>query len=218
MLDIKTFVVNQLQENCYIVSDDTKEAVIIDCGAFYDSERDAVVNYIRDNGLTLRHQLCTHGHFDHVYGADTILDTFSLRPEVHSDDRELVEDIDFQYREMLGISYHRPSVSVGRLLADGDSIEFGNHSLTVIHTPGHSPGSVVFYCKEEHLAFTGDTLFRMSVGRTDLRGGSWPKLMASLIKIATIMPSDTKLYPGHGPISIMDDEMKYNPYLSPSGA
>lgn len=209
MINIKTLVVNQLQENCYIVSDESHEAVIIDCGAYYDAERAAVVNHIRDNGLTLRHLLCTHGHFDHVFGADTIFQEFGIAPEVHAGDRHFVEDMDKQYRDMVGVPYPRPSVPVSHLLADGEVITFGSHELQVIHTPGHSEGGVVFYCASEHVAFTGDTLFRMSYGRTDLPGGSWPQLMQSLKRLVTTLPPYTKVYPGHGPATIMAEEQHY---------
>ena len=213
MISIKTFVVNQLQENCYIVSDDTKEAVIIDCGAYYESERDAVVRYVRDNGLTLRHLLCTHGHFDHNYGADTIFAEFGVAPEVHPSDRDYVEHMDRQYQELLGEPYPRPSVAASRLLNDGDTVIFGSHELQVIHSPGHSPGGLVFYCEAERVAFTGDTLFRMSIGRTDLPGGSWQQLGQSLRKLASALPAQTTLYPGHGPATTMGDELRRNPYL-----
>ncbi|MBR3480294.1 MAG: MBL fold metallo-hydrolase [Prevotella sp.] len=212
MLNIKCLVVNQLQENCYIVSDDTSDAIIIDCGAYYEAERKAIVNYIRDNGLTLRHLLCTHGHFDHVYGADTIFDEFGIAPEVHDADRHFVEDMDKQYRDMLGEPYPRPSVKVSRLLDEGDTVTFGNHTLTVIHTPGHSEGGLVFYCAEENVAFTGDTLFRMSYGRTDLPGGSWTKLKASLKRLTSMIPPKTVLYPGHGPATRMADEQMFLSY------
>lgn len=206
MLNIKTLVVNQLEENCYIVSDETGEAVIIDCGAYYDDERTAVVTYIRDHNLTLRHLLCTHGHFDHVFGADTIFQEFAIAPEVHSADRDLVEDMDKQFHDMLGVPYSRPSVRCSRFLDEGDTVTFGSHELTVLHTPGHSPGCLVFHCAAEHLAFSGDTLFRMGYGRTDLPGGSWQQLQQSLRRLATTLPPDTKIYPGHGPTTTIAAE------------
>lgn len=213
MITVKTFVVNQLQENCYVVSDETGEAVIIDCGAYYAAERQAVANYIRDNKLTLLHLLCTHGHFDHLYGIDTIFQEFGLRPEVHAADRDLVDGLTQQYHDLLGLTYPYPTVESGRLIADGDDIVFGTHKLHAIHTPGHSPGGMVFYCEEEHVAFSGDTLFRMSIGRTDLPGGSWQQLMQSLRHLAATLPPDTKIYAGHGPETTMVDEIRYNPYM-----
>lgn len=215
-MTIKIFEVNPLQENCYVVSDDdTHQAVIIDCGAYFDEERRAVVGYLRDNGLTPVHLLCTHGHFDHAYGNDTIYAQFALKPEIHAADADLIADMHKQCEDMgLGISYDRMSPPVGTPLNDGDTIAFGNHILQVIHTPGHSPGGVCLYCPEEKVVFTGDTLFRMSVGRTDLSGGSWPQLMQSLQRLAAALPPDVVAYPGHGPRTTIKDETTYNPYLS----
>jgi len=213
MLNIKTLEVNQLQENCYIVSDETGDAVIIDCGAYYDTERSAVVRFVRDHGLRLCHLLCTHGHFDHVFGADTILEEFGVGPEVHFEDKEFVADMDRQYRDMLGVPYPRASVPPSHLLADGDNVSFGTHELKVIHTPGHSRGSVVFYCASEHVAFTGDTLFHMGYGRTDLTGGSWQQMQESLKMLFETLPPETKIYPGHGPATVMSNEQQW--YIHP---
>ena len=213
MIDIKCISVNMLQENCYIVSDETRECVIVDCGAYYDAERKGVVAYLHEQGLTPRHLLCTHGHMDHVFGADTIFNTFGLNPEIHRDDENLLLNIDQQTRDMMGVGYDRPMPAVGRFLEDGDSVNFGTHVLRVIHTPGHSPGGVSFYCEEEKVLFTGDTLFRMSVGRTDLHRGSWPLLMESLAKRLAVLPFDTVVYPGHGPLSAIGDEVRMNPFF-----
>lgn len=213
MIDIKCISVNMLQENCYIVSDETHECVIIDCGAYYEAERKAIVDYLRNEGLSPRHLLCTHGHMDHVFGADTIFEAFGLRPEIHREDEELLLSMDQQTRDMMGVGYDRPMPAVGRYLEDGDTVNFGSHELQVIHTPGHSPGGVVFYCMAERVAFTGDTLFRMSVGRTDLHRGSWPQLMESLATRLAPLPADTIVYPGHGPASNIGDEVRMNPFF-----
>ena len=98
-------------------------------------------------------------------------------------------------------------------IADGDTLTLGHHRLQVLHTPGHSPGSVVLWCQEEGVAFTGDTLFRMSVGRTDLPGGSFDDLCRSLQRLARLLPQETRLLTGHGPATLMSDELRYNPYL-----
>ncbi|MBQ9669172.1 MAG: MBL fold metallo-hydrolase [Prevotella sp.] len=213
MMDIKCISVNILQENCYIVSDETRECVIIDCGAYYEAERKAIVDYLRNEGLSPRHLLCTHGHMDHVFGADTIFEAFGLKPEIHREDEELLLSMDQQTRDMMGVGYDRPMPAVGRYLEDGDTVNFGSHELQVIHTPGHSPGGVVFYCEAERVVFTGDTLFRMSVGRTDLHRGSWPQLMESLAKRLAPLPADTIVYPGHGPASNIGDEVRMNPFF-----
>ena len=190
MMIIKTFEVNPLQENCYVVSDETQDCVIIDCGAYYDAERQAIVNYIRDNH------------------------TFGLKPEIHADDASMISDLTKQCEQMgLGLSFDKPSPPVGHHLEDGEDIVFGTHILKVIHTPGHSKGGVVLYCEAEKTLFTGDTLFRMSVGRTDLPGGSWGELMDSLEEKIATLPKDTTAYPGHGPKTLLSEEFSMNPYF-----
>lgn len=213
MIDIKCFSVNMLQENCYIVSDVTCEAVIIDCGAYYEAERKAIVDYVRKQQLKPRHLLCTHGHMDHVFGVDTIYEEFGLKPEIHVDDAELLLNVDQQTRDMIGIGYDHHIPPLGDYLKDGDIVSFGTHQMKVIHTPGHSPGGVVFWCEAEQAVFTGDTLFRMSVGRTDLHRGSWPQLMESLSTRLALLPADTIVYPGHGPQSRIGDEVRMNPFF-----
>ena len=213
MLNIKTFCCNMLEENTYVVSDDSRECVVIDCGAYYDSERQAVVSYINDNGLTLRHVLCTHGHFDHCFGNDTLQDAFGLLPELHAGDEFLARDLSYQASSMFGVPYDRPTPPIGRFLADGDIVSFGSHRLQVLHTPGHSPGGICFYCEEEKIIFTGDTLFRMSIGRTDFEGSSWEAMLHSLRTVIASLPNDTKAYPGHGPHTTIGEEKLMNPYL-----
>jgi glyoxylase-like metal-dependent hydrolase (beta-lactamase superfamily II) len=114
---------------------------------------------------------------------------------------------------LFGFDYPDPTPTVGHYLEDGERITFGNHSLQVLATPGHSPGSVVFYCKEEHVLFSGDTLFRMSIGRTDFDGGSYEQIVHSLREVLAVLPPDTKVYPGHGPETTIADEIRYNPYM-----
>lgn len=212
-MNIKKITCNPLQENCYVVSDDSRECVIIDCGVYYEQERIAIVDYIRDNGLKPVHLLATHGHLDHNFGNDTLYDEFKLQAEVMAEDLYLAEHLPKQAMDYFGmnISEHQPPL--GPCLSDGASVRFGTHALQVIHTPGHTPGSVVFWCKEESVAFTGDTLFRMSIGRTDLDGGNWQQMAQSLQKIAAILPADTTIFAGHGPESTMADELQFNPYM-----
>jgi glyoxylase-like metal-dependent hydrolase (beta-lactamase superfamily II) len=213
-LRIKCFQCNPLQENCYVVSDAvSRECVVIDCGAFFPEERKAICQYITGEGLKLSHVLLTHGHFDHVFGVDTLYKEFGLSPRLHSSDVPLYEHFDQQTTNFLGVSLHQDMPAVGSPLVEGKTVSFGQHIIDVIHTPGHSPGSVVLYIKNEDVAFTGDTLFRMSIGRTDLEGGSWSELESSLKRLGTLLPSNVKLYCGHGPASIMADELRFNPYL-----
>lgn len=213
MIDVKTFQCNPVQENCFIVSDETKETVVIDCGAFFDAERKAVVNHIRDNGLTLRQVLCTHAHFDHIFGLDTLYEAFGLKPRLHAADDRLYENMELQVAAFLGTSFNRKMPPLGETIKDGEHIKFGHHQIRVLHTPGHSPGSVLFYLQNEKVLFAGDTLFRMSVGRTDLEGGSWTQLMESLHNVVAQLPDDIRVYTGHGPNTTIGDEKRMNPYF-----
>ena len=214
MISIKTFAFNLLQENTYVVSDDTLECVIIDCGAYYDDERRAITDYISSQGLKPVRLLATHGHWDHNLGIDTIYQTYGLRVEAAKEDEFIISDIPHNFQSIIGAPLRREYPAVGRFFTPDEVIRFGHHSLQVLKTPGHSPGSVVFYCAEEHTAFTGDTLFRMSVGRTDFDGGSYTDLMSSLANVLAKLPADTVILPGHGPKSTIDYELRYNPYLT----
>ena len=214
MITIKTFAFNLLQENTYVVSDDTLECVIIDCGAYYDDERRAITDYISSQGLKPVRLLATHGHWDHNLGIDTIYQTYGLRVEAAKEDEFIISDIPHNFQSIIGAPLRREYPAVGRFFTPDEVIRFGHHSLQVLKTPGHSPGSVVFYCAEERTAFTGDTLFHMSVRRTDFDGGSYTQLMSSLANVLAKLPAETVILPGHGPQSTIDYELRYNPYLT----
>lgn len=213
MLNIEHFVCNPFQENCYIVSDETQEAVIIDCGAFYPEERKAVVDYIWYNNLKPTHLIATHAHIDHNFGNNTIFSEFGLRPEVCDKDELLMGKLSEQALAFCNYRLDYEMPGVGKYLTENDCILFGNHKFTIIPTPGHTPGSVFFYCEEEGLAFSGDTLFRMSIGRTDFELGSYKDICDSLRNIITILPEDTKILPGHGPCTTIAEEARMNPYM-----
>lgn len=213
MITVKRFTCNVLAENCYVVSDESHEAVIIDCGVMYQEEGIAITQYIRDNGLHPVHLLCTHGHFDHCMGNGLIYREFGLKPEAHIGDQFLMETMQQQTTDILGVALPMEVPPVGRYFTDKDTITFGSHTLRILHTPGHTPGGVTYYCKEEGIAFSGDTLFRMSIGRTDFDGGSYEQIVHSLREVLAVLPPDTKVYPGHGPETTIADEIRYNPYM-----
>lgn len=211
-MKIESLVCNMLQENCYVVSDETKECVIIDCGAFYEEERRALVEYIRNNDLKPVHLLATHGHLDHNFGNDTIFKEFGLKPEIAQADEAWITNYKEQAMKLYGMTLEMEMPEVGHFLSDKERIQFGNHTLEVMETPGHSPGSVVFYCEEENVLFTGDTLFQMTIGRTDLEGGSMMQIIQSL-RIIAQLPDNTKVYPGHGYTTTIGYELSRNPYM-----
>ncbi|MBR6963789.1 MAG: MBL fold metallo-hydrolase [Prevotella sp.] len=214
MINIERFVCNMFQENTFVVSDNSGECVIIDCGALHPTERMAIVEYIESDELTPVHLIDTHGHIDHHFGDYFVYKTYGLKPEVSALDQYLMEDMLAQTRRFANLDdYEEEFPSVGKYLQPDDVIKFGTHELTIIPTPGHTPGSVFFYCKEEGVAFSGDTLFHMSIGRTDFDGGSYDSMMRSLKNIANTLPPDTIIYTGHGPKTTLARELQMNPYL-----
>lgn len=212
-LHIERFECNMFQENCYILNDETKECVIIDCGAFYEEERKAVTDYITENGLKPKHLICTHAHIDHNFGNNMIFNKFGLRPELCHKDKTLMENLPAQAQALIGLTYKENVPQPGLLFDEDYIVEFGSHKLSVIHTPGHSPGSVMFYCKEENVVFSGDTLFRMSVGRTDFQFGSFTDIVESLRRVVKLLPADTLVLPGHSEQTTIGFEAQHNPYI-----
>ena len=196
-----------------MVSDDTRECVIIDCGAYYDEEKEALASYIAQNGLKPVHLLATHGHLDHNFGNAFVYHEYGLNPEICAEDQSLLEHLKEHASALFGMNITEEQPPIGRLLKHGDNITFGQHTLKVLQTPGHSHGSALFYCEEEQTVFTGDTLFRMSIGRTDFPESSWAEMEHSLTTVVKQLPKETIVLSGHGPQSTMADELQYNLYL-----
>lgn len=201
-----------LQENCYVVNDDTKECVIIDCGAYYPEERTAITQYIKENQLKPVHLLVTHGHLDHNFGNDTIYAEFGLKPEVSAGDEKLMHGLNQQAEKFYGMKLDTKFPPIDHFFEEDEVIKMGNHEFTIIETPGHSNGSVCFYCEAEHVLFSGDTLFRTSIGRTDLPGGSMFRIINSLRHLGQL-PDETKVLPGHGDSTSIGEELAHNPYM-----
>ncbi len=212
MLHIERFQCNMLQENCYVASDETQECVIIDCGAFYPEERKAIVDYINANHLKPVHLLVTHGHLDHNFGNDTLYREFGLKPEVAAQDENLMKHLGKQAETFYQMTLDYEMPAIGHFFDEGEIIRFGSHEFEIIHTPGHTRGSVTFFCKEEQVAFTGDTLFHSSIGRTDFPGGSMFQIINSLRLLAQL-PDTTKVLPGHGDYTSIGEELAHNPYM-----
>lgn len=212
MLRIQTFEVNPLHENCYVINDETKECVIIDCGALTETEQNAVIAYINEEGLKPVHNLGTHGHLDHHFGDAAILSAFNLQPEVAEGDKVLMQHPREAALQMLGMDLNIDLPAGNLKLTENEEVKFGSHTFKIIRTSGHSPGSVSFYCAEENVLFTGDTLFKGSIGRTDFPGGSMFQIISSLRELAQL-PDKTIVYPGHGPQTSIGFELAHNPYM-----
>lgn len=204
-MKIKKFEVGPLFVNCYVIYDENaKEAIVIDPG----DEPDLIVDFIKEKGLYVKYILCTHGHFDHIGAVKEIKEETDAKIALHEKEIETYRNSSSIAREFFGMQID-PQPEPDILLKDGESIFIGNLQFRIIHTPGHSPGSISVYCNG--YLFTGDTLFAGSAGRTDLMGGSMQELLNSLKKIATL-PKDTVIFPGHGPNTKIEIEIKSNPF------
>ena len=204
-MKIKKFEVGPLFVNCYVLyEEDTKEAVIIDPG----DEPDLILDFIKEESLSIKYIICTHGHFDHIGAVKEIKEETSAKIILHEKDLEIYRNSPQVAVQFFGIEID-PQPEPDKLIKDEELLKIGDINLKFIHTPGHSPGSISIYT--DGYIFTGDTLFAGSVGRTDLIGGSMQVLLNSLQKIASL-PDETVVLPGHGPKTNIGIERKTNPY------
>ena len=197
---IETFTVGMLSTNCYVAScHDTKEAIIIDPGLDYTSEAQPIIDYIEQAELKVKFIVNTHGHPDHVKGDAILQEKYNVPILIHKLDAYFIESI------------KTDKAPANSLLEDGNQIQFGKETLKVLHTPGHTRGCICLV--EEHLVFTGDTLFAGGIGRTDFPEGSMTDMNRSLQKIEKLQDS-MLVYPGHGETSMIGEEKRVNPFLS----
>ena len=212
MITIKTFVFNYFGENSYLLYDETGEAVIIDCGCFRKQEEEELTAFIDENKLTLKHNLCTHLHLDHIFGNAFLYETYQLKPEASRLDAENLPSPEDQAK-LFGLPQQVKAVPVGHYLTDNEVIRFGNSELKVLALPGHSPGGMVFYNEAQHFLIAGDAVFAGSIGRSDLWGGDMDVLVMAIRKNILTLPDETVIYPGHGEPTTVGTEKKSNPYL-----
>ncbi|KUK78562.1 MAG: hypothetical protein XD92_0227 [Proteiniphilum acetatigenes] len=214
-MKIKTFEFNPLRVNTYILSDETKECVVIDAACYYADEQELLLNYLLDHDFVVKHLINTHLHFDHIFGVNLLANRFGLPLRYHRDDDYLLEDIPSQLQlfGFPGINSDFRPIN-GEYLQEGERITFGNSSLQVIHVPGHSPGSVAFYEAEAAVVISGDALFYSSIGRTDLPRGNYETLINSIRHKLYTLPGETVVYPGHGPSTSIAFEKRHNPFVN----
>ena len=205
------FINNPYQENTYILYDETGECVIIDPGMDTAREQNAVVNFIRENRLKPVLLLNTHCHIDHVLGNKFIFDNYGLKPKFNIGELPVLEAV-VSYAPQMGIRYEVSPVP-DEYLPETGSIQFGNTILTLVFAPGHSPAHLCFYDKKGNQLIGGDVLFRNSIGRTDLPGGSLTQLVENIEQKLFALPDDCTVYPGHGPKTTIGFEKKTNPFL-----
>jgi len=198
--------VGPLQCNCHILADDaTKEAVIVDPG----DDADEILR--RAEGLKVLALLHTHCHFDHMTATRKVAESTGAEILIHKSDKAYYDQLAKQYELFRMGPTPQDPLPVKRFLQDGERIEFGKHSLKVIHTPGHTEGSCCFHT--EGMVLSGDTLFQRSIGRTDLPGGNTEQELESIrMKLYPLDP-ETVVYPGHGPKTTIEEERAENPFV-----
>lgn len=212
MLTVYSFCVNFIQENTYLLCSQG-EAAIIDCGASSPEEWAGITRTIATAGVKPRHYWLTHAHFDHIIGSHFVVDTYGLRPRMHAHDVELYHHINDQTRTIMGQDFQLTVPNQGRLFEEDEVLTLGDTRWHLLHTPGHTQGGVCFYCEEEKTLISGDSLFRYSIGRTDLPGGNEAQLIAALREKILPLPDDVKVYTGHGAPTTIGEERRGNPYL-----
>ncbi|MBR5849820.1 MAG: MBL fold metallo-hydrolase [Alistipes sp.] len=206
-----TLQFNPIGENTYVVWDDTNECVIIDAGNSNPAEDAVLDNLIAEKGLTPVMAVNTHGHFDHVLGVCHLVRRYGIPFAMSKKDQYLLDG-----QLAAGSVFGMPIKEMPAVEIDLDAtpeITFGNTTLRVLKTPGHTPGGVAFYNEAEKVLFTGDTLFRESIGRTDLEGGDYPTLMRSILGVLLPLGDEVALYPGHAEESTLGHEAMYNPFV-----
>lgn len=211
-MKIARLIFNPIQENTYVVWDDTLEAVVIDAGNMGERENEILEKFIADNGLKPVLALNTHGHFDHLLGVDFLREKYAAKLAMSSKDEFLLKNT-MVSAELFGVRAGDMPETIDIDLEGKESISFGSTTLKIIPVPGHTPGHVAFYEPESKVLFTGDTLFRESIGRTDLPGGDYSWIMRSIIDNILPLGDDVKIYPGHGEASDLGHESMYNPFV-----
>lgn len=211
-MKVKKFEFNMFPVNCFVLSDETNEAVIIDAGCFYPEEKQRLKDYIESNGLVVKHVLNTHLHLDHVFGNPFLYKEYGLRPEGGEQDEFWLAQATAMARSF-GFMYEEQQPALGKYLHEGDTVTFGNTELKVIHVPGHSPGSLVYYNEKNASLFCGDVLFEGSIGRADLAGGNFDQLIEGIRSKLFVLPEETRVYSGHGNDTSIGNEKKNNPFF-----
>lgn len=212
MLQVASFTFNDFAENTYVLYDDSQECIIFDPGCYTATEQQTLRRFIAEKNLKPVHLINTHCHIDHVLGNDFISQTYGLPVELHQLEVQLLENLPRQAL-MFGLERVQPCLAPRVYLSEGDTVSFGNTNLRILLTPGHSPGSLSFYNEAAQIVIAGDVLFRESIGRTDLPGGSFPVLLSSIRTKLFSLPDEVRVFCGHGEPTTIGHEKRYNPFM-----
>lgn len=211
MLQIKSFTFNPFQENTYLIYDESREAALIDPGCFTISEKRELEDFIISENLKVTQLLNTHCHIDHVLGNAWAIKKFGVSLQIHPNEASVLKSVEV-YAPNYGFQGYE-SAEADTYLEEGQEIWIGKEKLTVLFVPGHSPGHVVFYHSDSKQCIAGDTLFKGSIGRTDLPGGNHNLLLSKIKSQLFGLPEETVIYPGHGPETTIGFEKIYNPFV-----
>jgi hydroxyacylglutathione hydrolase len=212
MIQVQHFVFNEFQENTYVLYDESKECIIIDPGCHHHAEQKQLADFIEQHDLNPVKLINTHCHIDHVLGNNFVAQKYNLTLYMHKDELFTYEGTS-RWAQMFGLVVEEiPDNKI--FITEGDQITFGNSTLYVLFTPGHSVASLTFYNKQEKIAVAGDVLFLESIGRTDLPGGNYETLITSIREKLFVLDDDVKVYPGHGIPTTIGHEKKFNPFLN----
>jgi len=211
MLTVQRFTFNPIQENTYVVYNEKGDCCIIDPGCYFASEEQALQNFVKERKLKPILLINTHCHLDHIFGNRFVQLTWNLKLHLHRKEEPLL-----QFGPQSGERWQLPFVNYdGELvfIDEGDELRLGDEVLSLLFTPGHSPGHLSFYSEAHKFLISGDVLFQGSVGRTDLPGGDFNVLEESIKTKLYTLPADVVVYPGHGESTTIGDEMKSNPFV-----
>lgn len=210
MIKINSFTFNAFQENTYLISDETKECIIVDPGCYDKSEKEEIDNFIIDNNLSLKAIYNTHCHVDHILGNYYLKEKYKVKLLIHKKDLEILKSVK-TYAPVYGFhNYHEAEPD--EYISENETIKFGNSELKILFVPGHAPGHMAFYNIEQKICVSGDVLFHRSIGRTDFPGCSFEALINSIHTKLFSLPDDTIVFPGHGPTTTIGEEKKFNPF------
>lgn len=212
MLQVQSFVFNPLQENTFVLYDETKECIIVDPGCADDAENAQLKSFIDSHKLRVKLLLNTHCHIDHVLGNRFVKETFKVNLLIHREEEAVLKAAEV-YAPSYGFYNYQHQPASG-FLEEGDYVMVGNQSFLVLFVPGHSPGHVAFYSETNRTLIGGDVLFYNSIGRTDLPGGNHELLLNSIQTKIFTLPDNVKVYPGHGPETTVGFEKKTNPFCA----
>ncbi len=210
MLRVKTFTFNAFQENTYLIINDSGSCWIVDPGMYDSFETKELLGYIAKEGLNPVAVVNTHAHLDHIFGVEACKDAYKIPFHVHQAELPVLKNAKIS-AQLYGFQLSEEP-KADHWITPG-FMDFEGEEVEIRLTPGHSPGSVVFYYKSGGWCVAGDVLFQGSIGRTDLPGGNHETLMNSISSQMLTLPDDTIIYPGHGPSTTINDEKRFNPFL-----